>query len=232
MDQKLSALSERYARALNQHLTRQLPADVQKARELGCRALAIGLETLDMARIHERALAQLGTVGGKDGHLRRATLFFAEAIGPIEETHRAAVKSRVRLNRMNSKLGKRTLDLAASNRSVKRRTAQRKAVEAALRASGEHFQTLLKESLELQNHLQQMTHKILQAQENERKVISHELQDEIAQTLLGINVRLLTVRNAAGREAGKLSKEISSTQRLVDKSKRNLERFAREYGKL
>ena len=35
------------------------------------------------------------------------------------------------------------------------------------------------------------------AQEDDRKMISHELQNEIAQTLLGINVRLLTLQKEA-----------------------------------
>jgi len=43
----------------------------------------------------------------------------------------------------------------------------------------------LKDSLQLQEELRQLTHQVLAAQEEERKKISHELQDEIAQTLLG-----------------------------------------------
>ncbi len=232
MNQKLSALSQQYARALNQHLKQRSRTDVEKARSLGCQAVAIGLETLDLARIHEGALAKLEEASGKDGFIKRASLFFVETIGPIEETHRAALKAGARLNLLNEKLGRRTSDLAASNRSLKRGTAQRKAVEVALKKSGAHFRTLLKESLALQNHLQHMTHRMLLAHEDERKQISHELQDEIAQTLLGINVRLLTVKKAAGQQANGLRKEIGSTQRLVDRSKKTLEQFAREYGKL
>jgi len=83
----------------------------------------------------------------------------------------------------------------------------------------------------LQKHLQHLTHRILSAQEDKRKKISHDLQDEIAQTLLGINVRLLTVKEAASRDAKSLNKEIASTQRLVDISARTVERFAREFEK-
>ena len=78
--------------------------------------------------------------------------------------------------------------------------------------------------------MQHLTHRILSAQEDKRKKISHDLQDEIAQTLLGINVRLLTLKKAAGRNAKGLKKEIASTQRLVDKSVKTIERFAREFG--
>jgi signal transduction histidine kinase len=89
----------------------------------------------------------------------------------------------------------------------------------------------LDESLPLQKRLQHLTHRILSAQEDKRKTISHDLQNEIAQTLLGINVRLLTVKKAAGLNDKSLQKEIASTQRLVDKSVKTIERFALEYGK-
>ena len=67
--------------------------------------------------------------------------------------------------------------------------------------------------------------------EDKRKKISHDLQDEIAQTLLGINVRLLTLKKEAGLNAEGLQKEIASTRRLVDKSVAGIKRFAREYRK-
>jgi signal transduction histidine kinase len=46
----------------------------------------------------------------------------------------------------------------------------------------------------VQERLRHLAHEILLAQEDERKKVSHELQDEIAQTLLGINVRLLSLK--------------------------------------
>jgi signal transduction histidine kinase len=89
----------------------------------------------------------------------------------------------------------------------------------------------LEESRRLQKHLRDLTHKILTAQEDKRKKMSHDLQDEIAQTFLGINVRLLTLNKAAGINAQGFKKQIASTQRLVDMSVRSIKRFAREFGK-
>lgn len=232
MKRKLSALSQQYATALKKHLRQGPRASLEPARGLGYRAVASGLETLDMARIHERTLAKLEAISSKDGFLKRADLFFTETIAPIEETHQAALKAGARLNRLNKMLGQRTQDLAASGRSLRQGIAQRKAVEAALKKSGEHYKRLLEESLALQKHLQHLTHRILLAHEDKRKEISHELQDEIAQTLLGINIRLLTVRNSASQHANGLQKELASTQRLVDRSKKTIERFARGYGKI
>jgi signal transduction histidine kinase len=231
MKRKLTRLSQSYESALRKHLKQGPQASLQPARGLGRQAVAIGLETLDLARIHERALATLEASSSKDGLIRRADVFFTETLSPIEETHRAALKASTRLNRLNKLLGRRTADLAATHRVLKQGIARRKTVEAALRKSGDHHRTLLKESSALQKHLQRLTHQILSAQEDKRKKLSQELQDEIAQTLLGINVRLLTVKKAAGSNAESLQKEIVSTQRLVDKSVKSIERFARECGK-
>jgi signal transduction histidine kinase len=190
------------------------------------------LETLDVARVHERALAALETSASKDGFIGRADIFFTEAIAPIEETHGVALEASARLRRLKTALTRRTMDLAASNRSLKKGIAQRKTAEGALKKSVRHYQTLLRESLALQKHLHRLTRRLLAAHEDKRQQIRHELQDEIAQTLLGINVRLVTVKKTAGRNAKSLQKELASTQRLVDMSLETIKRFAREYGKL
>ena len=103
-------------------------------------------------------------------------------------------RPRLDLNRLMATLGRRTEELADSNRQLERGIIRRKIVEEALKKSGAHYTKLLKDSLHLQEGLRQLTHQVLAAQENERKKISLELQDEIAQTLLGINVRLLSLK--------------------------------------
>ena len=118
--------------------------------------------------------------------------------------------------------------LAASNRSLKQGIAQRKSMEAALKESGKHYKALLEESLALQEHLRHLTHQILSAQEAERQKISRELRDEVAQTLLAINVRLLTLKKAAKGNRATLQKEIANTQRLVQASVQSINQFAHE----
>jgi signal transduction histidine kinase len=232
MKRKLTALSRRYATALKKHLRQGPQARPPRgtALALGRQAAALDLETLDVARIHEDALATLEAASSKNGLIKRAEIFFTEAITPIEETHHAALNANVRLSRLSQTLGRRTMDLAASHRSLKRDIVQRKTVEQALKKSGEHSRKLLKESLSLQKHLQCLAHQILSAQEDKRKKISRDLHDEIAQTLLGINVRLLTLKKETAIDASSLKKEIASTQQLVDKSVKSIKRFAREFG--
>ena len=89
----------------------------------------------------------------------------------------------------------------------------------------------VQESVQLQEGLRQPTHRVLAAEEEARSDISRELQDEVAQTLLVINVRLLTLRQQGRRDNQGLKNAISSTQRLVVKSARSVRRLAREITK-
>jgi len=230
MKRRLAALSQRYVTALRKHLKQGPQASLQPARDLGRQAVAVGLETLDVARIHEGALAALEAASSRDGIIKRAEAFFTETITPIEKTHRAARKTNADLNHMARRLDRRTGDLAASNRSLKQNIVHRKGVEAALRKSEGESKRLLEESHRLQKHLRNLTRQILLAQEEKRKEMSQDLQDEIAQTLLGINVRLLTLKKEGAVNTERFKKEIASTQRVVDMSVKTIKRFAREFG--
>ena len=228
MKQRLVGLSQRYVTALRNYLKPGTRASLQPAVKLGSQAVALGLETLELARIHSRALTLLKLSGSKDGLIKRAENFFAEAITPIVETHRAARQAKAHLYRLNEMLGRRTEELAATNRQLQRGFVRRRVMKDAFEKSGKHRNKCLKESLQLQKRLRQLTHRVLAAQEDEYKKISCELQDEIAQTLLGINVRLLSLKQKARLNTNGLKNEIASTQRLVVKSAKSVRRFAHE----
>lgn len=228
MKQKVIGLSRRYARALRKHLKQGPRASLQPALRLGRQAVALGLETLEVARIHEQAVVTLELSKSKNGLINRAEIFFTEAINPIVQTHRAARQSRTDLNRLSETLSRRTLELAAANRQLQRGILRRKSVEAALKKSGDRYTRLLKESLHLQNGLRRVTYQALEAQEGQRKKISHDLQDEIAQTLVGVNVRLLSVQKEARGNTKDFQNELTGTQQLVVKSINSLQRAARE----
>jgi signal transduction histidine kinase len=197
--------------------------------------MALGLETLDLARIHEVALTTLvlpnHSSRTRKGTFKRAEIFFVEAITPIEATHRAAREASGDLNRLTKTLSRRSMELAASGRHLKRGIVQRKAAEEALKKSGKHRTDLLEQSRLVQEHLRQLTRQILSAHEDKRTKISRELHDEIAQTLLGINVRLLALKNEATVNAKGLKKEIANTRRLVEKLKKTLSQFVDEIAK-
>ncbi len=228
MKLKLLRLSQRYVTALRTYLKPGAHLGLQSARDLGRRAVALGVETLELARIHEQALTLLKTSKAKINPRLRAESFFTEANGAIEQTHRAARQNKISLSRLEESLDARTHELAASNRQMQRGAVRRKSMEAAAVKSGKEHGQSLEESLELQTHLRQLTHRMMAAHEHERTKISHELQDEIAQTLLGINVRLLSLKQKSRADTKGFRDEIASTQQLVLQSAKFVRQFARE----
>jgi signal transduction histidine kinase len=122
----------------------------------------------------------------------------------------------------------RTAKLAANRSQLQWGVVWRTFMKDAVKKNGTQHDERLEKSLRLQTQLRQMTHRAFAAQESERKKISCELQNEIAQTLLGINVRLLSLKRQARGNAKGLKKEIASTQRLVLKSAQSVRKLARE----
>jgi|SRR5579859_6584572 len=229
---KLAALSRQYQAALRKHLKQRPQAGLQPAQGLGRRAMAAGLETLDLARFHEQALIKLvlpdDSSATREAMVRRAGAFFAEAILPIEKTHRTALETNAHLHQLNHTLRSRSVDLAMSNRRLKQETAQRKSAEESLRSSKQHYSRLLAHSHRMQEQLRLLSRQLLSAQEEERKKISRELHDVIAQTLTSINVRLSALKKEAAVNTKGLERNIARTQELVQHSVNIVHRFARE----
>jgi hypothetical protein len=233
MKRRLLALSRRYQAALQKHLQDGTGSRAQLARRLGQRAVTLSLETLDLAQIHMAALLGLASPNCSSATRRqrdkRAGAFFTECNTAIEKTHRAGVELAARLNQQNNMLTRRTAQLAAANRHLRLGIIRRKAAEKALKTGERHYAKLLRESRSIQKHLRRVTHGDLSAQENDRRNISRDLRNEIVQTLLGINVKLLTLKRGAATRNEDDAKEIASTQRLLKKSVKMIDRFAREF---
>ena len=116
--------------------------------------------------------------------------------------------------------------LDAANRELKQEIVRRKEVEKALKKSERYSSQLLAKSLELQKQLQHLSHQVLQAQEEERKRISRELHDDIAQVLTAISFHLAVLKKEAAPNGKSLKKKIAHTQRLVEKSVDIVHQFA------
>ena len=235
MKRKLLALSRRYLDALQKHLQPGAAPRPPATHRLGEDAVALGLETLDLARIHEITLATLVLPSYSSSTKRRMTrsaeTFFAEANVAIEKTHFAAVEAAVQLQQLNEILNRRTEELAVSRRGLKRGIIHRKAAQEDFKKREEHSARLLEQSRKLQEHLRRLTRQVFAMQEDERRKMSRELHEEIAQTLLGINVRLITLKRDAMAGTADIHKYIIDTERVVEKSVKIMLRLASEFSR-
>jgi signal transduction histidine kinase len=229
---KFTDFSGEYQAALRTHLKQNRPTSLRAAKRLGLEAISTGVQTLDVARIHDQALIKLvlsdSSSARREAMARRGGAFFAEAITPIEQTHRLAQETQVRMDQLNEILRQRSAALAASRKRLEREVAQRELAEAALLKSEQHYGELLEQSSIMQNQLRLLSRQLLLAQEEERKKISRELHDVIAQTLTTINLRLASLKNEATLNTKGLLRSIARTQKLVERSVNIVHRFARE----
>jgi len=229
---KIKAKTAQWARSYNsvlrKYISQNSGANLEQARKLGLAAVGLGLETLDVARVHEHALKAGESRGGISMKgketIKRAHGFFAETVVPIEKTHPAALKADIRVNQLARRLRRRTVESSASTRNLKLGIARRQVSERALKTSSREHARLLAEAHRLQRHLRHLTHEILSAQEHSRKNDSRQLYDEIAQTLLAIHIRLLTLKKASNDNTSSLQKEIAKTRRLVKESTTRLQK--------
>ena len=233
MKTKYFAFSRSYDAALRKYLMQPASGTgVEAARKLGIRALKLGVATSDLARMHEKALLRLVLPDTspriRSAVIRRGVEFLGEAAAPVEQSRNATRTATAHLKSIIGTLTQRTSELATSNENLKREIAQRKSVEKSLRTSEQTTSQLLKKSHRMQEELRQLSRRLLSVQEEERKRISRELHDVVAQALTGINVRLSMLKTQSNASAKDLHKKIATTQLLVLKSVEIVHRFARD----
>ncbi|MGA2053542.1 MAG: sensor histidine kinase [Opitutales bacterium] len=225
-------LSARYLNALRIHLGTKRPGNGDRAQGLGRAALADGMVVLDLAVMHEEAVATLSSsynlANMGDSSVKRAGFFFSQALIPLEAAQRATQAANLLLMQHNEELRVHTAALAKGNRQLQREIARRKFGEALINKGKEKYRELFLESQVMQKKLRQLTHQIISAQEDERKEISRELHDEVVQTLVGINVELSALGKGASVGLHTLKEKIARTQQLVENSVNAVHRFARE----
>jgi signal transduction histidine kinase len=232
MKRKLFNFTRQYQAALRTHLQQGPHAPLEPAKGLGSKALTAGMQTLDLAKLHEQTLVS-GVLpehpaSERAALIRQAGTFFALAVMPLEDKPQKLRAVQPQFSKLIETLSERTVELAASNLELSQEINQRKVAEKALKKSERHHAQLLEQSDRLQEQLRRLSRQVLSAQEDERKKISRELHDVIAQTLTGINLRLATLKTEALTDVKGLQDRISSTQRLVEHSVDIVHRFARE----
>jgi signal transduction histidine kinase len=228
----LVKFADRYLTALRLHLSDERPAVGERAQMLGRSALAGGMATLDLARVHEQAMLTLAPTYDLDhlrgGAIKRAGVFFTQALIPLESAQRAIRGTNAHLQVRNLTLRRHTAALALANRRLRQEVLRRKGGEVTIRMAKERFEKLFRTSQVMQAKLQFLTRQIIAAQEEERKEISRELHDEVVQSLVGIKVQLTALGREASLSLRGVKAKIARTQRLVTNSVNAVHRFARE----
>ncbi len=219
----------RYTEALRARLRGGSPSGADIARELfgpGRRLLTIS-RVLALAKEHEEVmlneLAAVSPGPGRDGLVRQGGDFFAAMIAGASPTPGEA-----RMARAIVAMSRRNVALAASKAKLGMENAKCKSAEKALKASERHCAESLALAEVLKLELRDLSRQMLSAQEEERKRISRELHDVVAQALTGINLRLAALKIDAARHSKNLDRKIAGAQRLVARSTDIVHRFVRE----
>lgn len=143
----LHVLTRRYAASLRRYLADREEAGLEKAYGLGRLAIAQGLGSLDLARIHHDALCRLMADVRTNGRRRiiwgAARNFFLESLSPYEATHRGFSETNVKLQQAVAALAGRNAELGKINRTLKAEIGERRRVEQALRESERRFSLLI-----------------------------------------------------------------------------------------
>jgi signal transduction histidine kinase len=232
MIRKIPKLSRAYRMALREYLNQAPDSDISPARDLGVQAMGMGLKGLDLARLHEDALIQVVMqfipIPPDYDLVKEAGLFFDAVIHQIEGSDRISHGPNTQLLTSVRKLQRKTLDLATANKKLKSEIVQRKAVEKSLRISKETTGVLLLKAGKMQDELRFLSRRLFTVQEEERKRISRELHDVVAQTLTGIKIRLSAMTLQTAANSSDIHKKIFDTQQLIENSVDIVHQFARD----
>ena len=230
MNNRLSGLAQKYVETLRKFVARNREVDLEHAYELGREAMAKKFGVLDMARIHQQALASLFPISSElrqKAILRAAEVFFLDSLSPFEATHRGFCDTNNRLQRLIAEQEKRNQDLASINCKLTEEIHRRKQTEKALRQSESHFRKLFDDARAMEDALRDLSNKVLDVQEDERKRLSRELHDETGQALTAISVTLASL--GRHERCGTVKQQrLREAQRLLRSTMETIHDFARE----
>lgn len=154
-------------------------------------------------------------------------LSFTKARTVHEKQHLARRQAKKEICKSTSELRTRTVKMAISGRVFRKGVVRRVVVDGTNKSREDLTNGLLKECKMMEKKMRSKFQAILTAHEDERKKLSLLLDDEIAQTLLGIHVRLLALKKEAAEDSATFSNEIVNTQRLIENSANIIKRLSR-----
>ena len=207
---------KKYKLDLHDFLLNSSEASLKSAEILGQEAVVLGLKMVDVAVFHEHAMIAeilaMKTDIARKCISERAKLYISAVLLPIEANYRAAFEA------LDSTLH--------ANKALVKEVELRKLAEKKLLENDKKTSELLKNSVLQQKRLRKMARLLLSAQEDERKRVSRDLHDVIAQVLTGINVQLSVLKLEALSNFKGISRNIARAEKLVAKSVDIVHRFA------
>lgn len=217
----------RYEAALRSCL--QDGGHLDTASEINQLARSSKIPIRDFAEFHEQILLDgVLTTGNRGLRLkqrRHASRFFSEVCS-FTDGDEVGVPSA--LKQTIAILSERGTQLADNSRDLRQKLAKSLGREKDRKANHLRFTHALKESERLKDQLRLLSRRVLTIQEEERKNISRELHDVIAQSLVGVNFRLASLKRESSLNTRALQRNVTLTQSLVKKSTEIVHRFARE----
>ncbi len=216
----------RYRKALRANLCGPGPLDALMMARLGKLAREAKVRTIDLAKAHvagmlENTLSE-GSAASKASRASKGSLFFATVLHPGQDAGSVADRKQVRA------LSAHTVEMAVENTHLREEVARRRDTEITLRGNDVQFKKTLIQAEVHSEQMRELARKVLVAQEEERKKISRDLHEVIAQSLTSLNIRLVALRKEASMNTKSLAVKIAHAQRLVASSTRIIHQFACE----
>lgn len=203
-----TSFAQRYLAALQRHLAdgSLAASSTEAAHLLGQEASESGMDVLDLVRTHDHAMAEIFSPRED------------ESLGPVDRSTPSGAflyESLTTMSERNAETSK-----LASCALVES--------EQRLKEEVERYNQLLSDSRRLEEQSRRLAHQLLQAQEEERREISRDLHDEVAQILAGINVRLAALREGGVINFKSFEQGIQQTQEMIEASVDVVHRYARK----
>ncbi|MDP2275346.1 MAG: response regulator [Archangium sp.] len=154
--------------------------------------------------------------------LRSKVAIFAELHRRERESARA---NKALLAEVNERQ-KAESELQGLNEALQRNVFERTEALESLRRSEQRQNVLLEQSRLMQERLSDLSRQLLQAQEEERRRISGELNELIVQSLAAISQNLTSLRSNAAASPEEIEDRIVQTQRLLGETMDEVRRFA------
>jgi signal transduction histidine kinase len=203
----------------------------EAARGMGVEARKAGVAWPDLAEMHSHAVIadHLPGCNGKRrvALLKRAGAFLTQAVSAPDSLNRFGKDATHNAECLGTLLD-RGLELAISNHELNVELTLRKEAEIIHKKRDRHYVNQLAQSDLRKQQLGLLSRQVISAQEEERKRLSRDLHDVIAQALAGVNLRLAVLRKDSALSNRGVASSISATQQLVEKSAALVYQFARD----